>query len=88
MLWPEDLLGHCHRLLIQWFRLRILALLGVDEGEGVEAGSNMDMMRAKGFFTDSQGALVECFRVHKSLLRSIEFGEVVQTGGNTGVRGL
>ena len=47
----------------------------------------MEMLRAKGLFADAEGALVQCCRVRIPMLCPVEFGELVQTGGN-GVIGL
>jgi hypothetical protein len=88
MLWPEALLGHCGSALKQGFRLGILPLISVDEGEVVEAGRDVEMLRAKGLFADVEGALVQGFRVRIPTLCPGELGEIVQTGGNTGVIGF
>src|SRR2546430_8549088 len=63
MVWPEGPLDNRYRTLIQEFRLVILALPSVGEGEIVEACGDVRMLRAKGFFTDVERAFVECFGV-------------------------
>ena len=48
----------------------------------------MEMLRAKGLCADAEGTLMQGFRIRIPTLYPVEFGEIVQTGGNTGVIGF
>jgi hypothetical protein len=85
MLRSQLLLPDTQGSLIEGFRLRILALPGVEVCQATERSGRLRMVGAKLLLPDTQGSLIEGFRLDRLTLPGVEVRQMVEQRSHLGM---